>query len=206
MGRYIGPVCKLCRREGEKLFLKGDRCESPKCAISRRPFPPGKSAQSRKKISEYGMRLREKQRAKRFYGLSEDQFRKIYDKAVVKKGIKGENFLKSLELRFDNIIARSGLASSRKQARQLIKHGHFLVNGRNVNIPSYSLKVNDEVTIIENSTKVFEVAIELMAKKGQPKWLFFDENAKKVTVKEVPAREDIDVPVNEQLIVEFYSR
>lgn len=207
MGRYSGPVCKLCRREGERLLLKGSRCETPKCAMTKRAFPPGQAGVGRrKKLSEYGIRLREKQKARRFYGLSESQFKRIYDKAVAKKGIKGENFLKALESRFDNVIYRLELASSRRQARQLIKHGHFMVNGRLVDIPSYVMRENDKITIGDKSAKLFDVAIELLAKKTIPGWLSFDSNTKEATIVKVPIREDIDIPVNEQLIVEFYSR
>lgn len=206
MGRYIGPVCKLCRREGEKLYLKGDRCDSPKCGLTRRPYPPGKSGVVRKKISDYGIRLREKQKAKRFYGLTEKQFRITYSKATRKKGVKGELFLKALELRFDNAVYRIGLATTRMEARQLVRHGHFLVNGRKVDIPSYNLKVGDEIKIAEASASVFATKIELMGKRAIPAWLVFDAESKTAKVNAEPVREDIDAPVNEQLIVEFYSR
>ncbi|HAR62683.1 MAG: 30S ribosomal protein S4 [Candidatus Margulisiibacteriota bacterium] len=206
MGRYLGPVCKLCRREGEKLFLKGSRCESPKCSVVKRAFPPGKSAAVRKKQSEYGIRLREKQKAKRFYGLSEKQFKNMYDRAVLKKGIKGENFLRSLELRFDNVITRLGLASSHNQARTLIRHGHFMINNVKVDIPSYELKEKFVISINEKSKPQFLGALESISKKKLANWLAFDISKQEGIITKEPVRVEMDVPVNERLIVEYYSR
>lgn len=206
MGRYIGPVCKLCRREGEKLFLKGFRCDSPKCAMTKRAFPPGKSAIVRKKMSEYGIRLREKQKAKRYYGLSEKQFKNIYDKAVLKQGIKGENFLKDLELRFDNVLTRVGLAKSHSHARILIRHGHLMLNNSKVDIPSIRLNEKSVISIDSKSNNIFEESIAFIAKKRMPAWLTFDLVKKEALVVKEPERTEIDTPVNERLIVEFYSR
>lgn len=206
MGRVIGPVCKLCRREGEKLFLKGNRCDSTKCAMVKRAFPPGKSASVRKKMSEYGIRLREKQKAKRFYGLSEKQFKNTYDKAILKPGIKGENFLRALELRFDNVLTRLGLASSHNQARLLIRHGHLLVNDQKVDIPSFKLDEKSVIKVNSKSSKLFEVAIANLAKSRLPNWLSYDTSNNEAMIVKIPNRDEIDVPVNERLIVEFYSR
>lgn len=206
MGRYIGPVCKLCRREGEKLYLKGDRCDSPKCSLTRRPYAPGKSGVVRKKISDYGIRLREKQKMKRYYCLSEKQFRSTYDKATRKKGVKGELFLIALEMRLDNVVYRLGLATTRMESRQMVRHGHFLVNGKKVDIPSFKVKVGDELKFVADSSEKFAAKIELVGKRAVPAWLSFDAGSKIAKINSEPVRDDIDAPVNEQLIVEFYSR
>ena len=208
MARYTGSVCRLCRREGTKLFLKGDRCYSAKCAISKRPTPPGMHGQARaKKMSEYGMQLREKQKVRRTYGVLETQFRRTFDNADRMKGITGENLLKLLELRLDNVIYRLGIAKTRRMARQIIVHGHILVNGKKVDIPSYSVKVGDVITLRERSR---EQAAFKALREGTgvvtPKWLTFDAQNLTGTVAAMPAREDIDCPIEEHLIVELYSR
>lgn len=208
MARYTGPVCRLCRREGAKLYLKGDRCYTGKCAIDRRAYAPGQHGQGRKKVSEYGIQLREKQKAKRIYGILENQFRNYFEKAERQKGITGENLLRLLERRLDNAVFRLGLASSRVEARQLVRHGHFEVNGRRVNIPSYLLKVGDSVAVCEKSKespKLKELAENAQAKTA-PAWLEFDSNALAGRVVAIPSRDEIDVPVQEHLIVELYSR
>ncbi|WP_027625104.1 30S ribosomal protein S4 [Clostridium lundense] len=206
MARYTGAVCRLCRREGLKLFLKGDRCYTDKCAFSRRGYAPGQHGQSRKKLSNYGLQLREKQKARRIYGVLEGQFRTYYEKADRMRGITGENLLRLLELRLDNVAYRLGYGNSRKEARQLVTHGHFLVNGHKVDIPSYILSVNDVVTVCEKSraTEKFKTFAE--NPKTLPNWLTGNaENFEGKVVSE-PARADIDVPVNETLIVELYSK
>ena len=206
MARYTGAVCRLCRREGMKLFLKGDRCYTDKCAFTRRGYAPGQHGQARKKMSNYGLQLREKQKAKRIYGLLEGQFRISYEKAEKARGITGENLLKNLEMRLDNVVYRLGYGGSRSEARQLVTHGHFLVNGKKVNIPSYKLSVNDVITVSEKSraTEKFKVFAE--NPKTLPNWLVGNtENFEGKVVSE-PNRADIDVPVNETLIVELYSK
>lgn len=206
MARYTGAVCRLCRREGLKLFLKGDRCYTDKCAIARRGYAPGQHGQNRKKLSNYGLQLREKQKAKRIYGLLEKQFRMNYDRAERVKGITGENLLRLLEMRLDNVVYRLGYGSSRKEARQLVTHGHFLVNGKKVDIPSYQVAVNDVITVSEKSraSETFKVFAE--NPKTLPNWLTGNpENFEGKVISE-PARADIDVPVNETLIVELYSK
>jgi small subunit ribosomal protein S4 len=206
MARYTGAVCRLCRREGLKLFLKGDRCFTDKCAFARRGYAPGQHGQDRKKISNYGVQLREKQKAKRIYGILEGQFRTYYEKAEKVKGITGESLLKLLELRLDNVVYRLGYGDSRTQARQLVNHGHFLVNGHKVDIPSYKLSVNDVITVSEKSrgTEKFKTFAE--NPKTLPAWLNANvENFEGKVIAE-PNRSDIDVPVNETLIVELYSK
>jgi small subunit ribosomal protein S4 len=206
MARYTGAVCRLCRREGLKLFLKGDRCFTDKCAFARRGYAPGQHGQSRKKISNYGLQLREKQKAKRIYGILEGQFRGYYEKAEKVKGITGEQILKLLELRLDNVIYKLGYGDSRSQARQLLNHGHFLVNGHKVDIASYKVSVNDVITVSEKSrgTEKFKTFAE--NPKTLPAWLTADvENFQGKVIAE-PSRSDIDVPVNETLIVELYSK
>lgn len=218
MSRYTGPVCRLCRREtatsktGEKikLFLKGDRCLSRKCAVERRGTAPGQKTQGkgRQKISEYGRQLREKQKMRRYYGVIETQFESYFREAARVPGQTGKSFLQLLERRFDNVVYRLNLASSRKQARQIITHRHFRINGRMCNIPSYILKPGDVVTISERSQKspLLQSNIE-QAKAGRaPEWLAFDEQSLSAKMNAIPAREQIDTPVDEQLIVEFYSR
>ncbi len=208
MARYTGSVCRLCRREGIKLFLKGSRCETTKCAIEKRPYPPGQHGQGRKKFSEYGVQLREKQKVKRIYGLLEKQFRNYFYAADKKKGVTGENLLQKLELRMDNVIFRMGLASSRNAARQLVTHNHFTVNGKKVNIPSYILEQGDTIAPNPNKLKKAPVknAIESMEGKTLPDWLAFDVDSKQGVVRALPAREHVTMPIEEQLIVELYSR
>ncbi len=208
MARYTGSTCRLCRREGTKLYLKGDRCYSPKCALERRSYAPGIHGQNRKKLSEYGIQLREKQKARRIYGVLETQFRNYFARAERMKGITGENLLQLLERRLDNVVYRLGLASSRAEARQLIRHGHFRVNGRKVNIPSYLLRPGDVVEVAEKS-KESPKLIELMEKAAEqtpPPWLEYDKERAGGRVLSLPTREQIDVPVQEHLIVELYSK
>ena len=206
MSRYTDANCRLCRREGQKLILKGDRCYSSKCAIDRRGYAPGQHGQGRSKISDYGLQLREKQKAKRFYGLQETQFRNLFDKAARKTGITGENLLILLETRLDNVVFRLGFASSRKEARQLVNHGHFKVNGRKVNIPSYEVKAGDVITVKEKSTnspkfkEVKEMTITV------PSWMTVDVEKLEGKILSVPTRAEIDTPVAEHLIVELYSK
>lgn len=208
MARYTDSDCRLCRREGEKLFLKGERCYTNKCAISRRAYAPGQHGQAKKKLSEYGIQLREKQKARRFYGILESQFRKYFEMAVSKKGVTGENLLQILESRLDNVVYRLGLATSRPEARQLVLHGHFTVNGKRVNIPSYLIKAGDVVALAEKSrtspkTKsIFDIA----GGKVVPKWLDYSQDTFTGTVLNMPTREDIDLPIKEHLIVELYSK
>lgn len=206
MARYTGATCKLCRREGLKLNLKGDRCFTEKCAFARRSYAPGQHGQSRKKMSNYGLQLREKQKAKRLYGVLEKQFRLYYDKAEKQRGITGENLLRYLELRLDNVVYRLGYGNSRAEARQLVNHGHFLVNGKKVDIASYSVSLNDVISVSEKSraTEKFKVFNE--NPKTLPNWLEANQAAFEGKVLSLPAREDIDVPVNETLIVELYSK
>lgn len=208
MARYTDASCKLCRREGEKLYLKGERCTTNKCSISRRAYAPGQHGQNRKKLSEYGIQLREKQKARRYYGILESQFRKYFDMAVKKKGVTGENLLQILELRLDNVVYRMGLALSRPEARQLVRHGHFTVNGKKVNIPSYLVKLGDVVAVTDkskNSPKIKDNK-ELAAGKPSPKWLEYDVEEMTGKIVALPLREDIDLPIKESLIVELYSK
>lgn len=208
MARYTDANCRLCRREGQKLFLKGERCYSTKCAMEKRNYAPGQHGQSRKKLSEYGTQLREKQKAKRFYGLQETQFRNLFEKAAKKKGITGENMLILLETRLDNVVFRLGLASSRKEARQLINHGHFLVNGKKVNIPSYLVKKEDVIQLRDKSktVQVINDALGAVVRRGVPQWMSLDKDSLKGVISGMPAREDITIPIQEQLIVELYSK
>ncbi len=204
MARYTEAACRLCRREGEKLFLKGQRCYTGKCAIARRSFAPGQHGQGRKKVSEYGTQLREKQKTTRFYGVLEKQFHNTFEKASRMKGKSGENLLQMLELRLDNIVYRLGLASSRAEARQLVTHGHFTVNGKKVNIPSYITKANDVITVRESSRK--SPKFQDLANRSVPAWLSFNADALSGTVVQLPARADVDIEVKETLIVELYSK
>jgi small subunit ribosomal protein S4 len=204
MARYTAASCRLCRREGEKLFLKGQRCYTGKCAIARRSFAPGQHGQGRKKVSEYGVQLREKQKTRRFYGILERQFRKIYSTADSMRGKTGENLLKLLELRLDNVVYRMGFASSRAESRQLVNHGHFTVNGKKVDIPSVFLKAGDQVAVRESSRS--SVKFQNLAGRPIPKWLNFNADALTGTVEQIPAREDVDLEVKEHLIVELYSK
>ena len=206
MARYTDANCRLCRREGQKLFLKGDRCYSTKCAMERRGYAPGQHGQGRSKASDYALQLKEKKKTKRFYGLQETQFRNLFDKADRKSGITGENLLIMLETRLDNVVFRLGFASSRKEARQLVNHGHFTVNGKKVNIPSYTVKPGDVIKVKEKSTnspkfkEVKEMTITV------PEWVSVDVEKLEGKVLSVPTREQIDTPVAEHLIVELYSK
>lgn len=206
MARYTGPVCRLCRREGIKLFLKGDKCYSDKCAVSKRAYAPGQHGQSRKKLSNYGIQLREKQKARRIYGILETQFREYYEKADRKKGITGENLLKMLETRLDNVVFRMGFSGSRAEARQLVRHGHFTVNGKKVDIPSYQIRVGDVITVKDGSrsSEKFKGLADIA--KTTPQWLTVDMDKLEGKVMAEPKREDIDIPVQETLIVELYSK
>ncbi|HHV28230.1 30S ribosomal protein S4 [Acetivibrio mesophilus] len=208
MARYTDASCRLCRREGEKLYLKGERCTTNKCSVSRRGYAPGQHGQNKKKLSEYGLQLREKQKARRYYGVLESQFRKYFDMAVKKKGITGENLLQILELRLDNVVYRMGLAASRPEARQLVRHGHFNVNGKRVNIPSYLIKLGDVIALNEKSKSSPKMKDnkELAASKPSPQWLEYDAEEMSAKVVALPAREDIDLPLKESLIVELYSK
>jgi small subunit ribosomal protein S4 len=206
MARDLGPKCRVCRREGMKLFLKGERCLTEKCAIERRSYPPGEHGRGRIKQSEYLLQLREKQKARRYYGLLEKQFRNYYDKAARRSGITGENLLRLLETRLDNVVYRLGLAASRAQARQLVRHGHFLVNGRRVNIPSYQVKPGEVIQIRPGSPaeQVIRDATDLTASVAP--WLEADHEGLTGRVLKLPERGEIDTPVQEQLIVELYSK
>lgn len=208
MARYTGPSCKLCRREGKKLFLKGDRCLTSKCAVERRATVPGQHGAGRKTVKEYGLQLREKQTARRYYGVQEKQFKKYYVAADKQSGVAGENLLSLLERRFDNVVYRMGLASSRKEARQLIKHGHFQLNGKKADIPSIILKVGDTVTLKEKSrsSEKFKELAEQMAAVIAPKWLDVDVAAFSAKMIMIPERADVDFPFQEQLIIELYSK
>ena len=209
MARYRGSVCRLCRRERMKLYLKGDRCHSDKCAVTRREYPPGQHGQSRRtKHSDYGIQLREKQKAKRIYGVLERQFRNYFEKADKARGVTGENLLQYLERRLDNMVFRLGYASSRVQARQLVRHGHIQVNGRKVNIPSFLTKVGDEIGIKPSSQKlqIIKDSVETIVRSGIPAWLELDSDSYKGTVKAIPTREDLGGMIQDHLIVELYSK
>ena len=207
MARYTGPACKLCRREGKKLYLKGERCVSGKCALERRTSAPGQHGADAKKMREYGMQLREKQTTKRYYGVLEKQFRNLYEEAARKEGMTGENLLVLLERRLDNVVYRMGMAECRRDARQLVLHGHFTVNGKKVDIPSYLVKPGDVIELKEGSRSMdkFKGSLEANASRVVPKWLEMDKNNVAKVVAE-PAREDIDLPIEEHLIVELYSK
>jgi small subunit ribosomal protein S4 len=206
MSRYTDASCRLCRREGQKLFLKGERCYSVKCAMEKRSFPPGQHGQGRKKVSEYGVQLREKQKAKRFYGVHETQFRNLFDKAAKKRGITGETLLAMLETRMDNVVFRLGFASSRKEARQLVTHGHFTVNGKKLDIPSAAVSAGDVIKVKDKSMnspkfkEIREMAISV------PAWMSVDVEKLEGKIIAMPKREDIDTPIAEHLIVELYSK
>ncbi|HEV8718377.1 MAG TPA: 30S ribosomal protein S4 [Candidatus Binatia bacterium] len=208
MARYTGPVCRLCRREGIKLFLKGERCYTDKCAIERRSYPPGQHGQGRSKSTEYSLQLREKQKLKRIYGVLERQFRRVFALAESRRGITGENLLLLLESRLDNMIYRMGFAPSRSEARQLVRHGHFLVNQRRVTIPSYFMKSGDEIQVRESSRKVVRIqeSLELAQRRGVPEWLEVNKDAFAGRVRALPTRAELTLPINEQLIVELYSK
>jgi small subunit ribosomal protein S4 len=207
MARYRDAKCRLCRREGMKLFLKGARCFTDKCAIERRNYPPGQHGLNRGKLTPYGVQLREKQKAKRIYGLLESQFRGYFEFAERQKGATGENLLKLLELRLDNVVYRLGFAASRREARQMVAHGHFQVNGRKVTVPSYLVKIGEVIQLRPTSKQVPRVDDNLNAGRGQiPPWLEVEPEARRGTVRSVPLRDDIQIQVSEQLIVELYSK
>ena len=208
MARYTGPSCKLCRREGKKLFLKGDRCLTDKCAVARRTTVPGQHGAGRKTVKEYGMQLREKQTARRYYGVQEKQFVNYYEMADKKEGIAGENLLTILECRLDNIVYRMGLASSRKEARQFVRHAHFTLNGKKVDIPSIICKPGDVIALKDKSkaSDKFKGLAELMETAVVPAWLVVDKENLSAKVAQLPKREDIDFPFEEQLIIELYSK
>ncbi len=208
MARYLGSACRLCRREGTKLFLKGDRCFSEKCAIERRAYPPGVHGQGRTRFSDYGVQLREKQKVKRMYGLLEKQFRRTFDRASGMKGQAGENLLMLLERRLDNVVFRLGFATSRNEARQLVKHGHFTINGKKVMSPSMLVREGWKIGLRDRSKKVARITAALEALEGRslPQWLEIEKAESQGLVKQMPQREDITLPIDEQLIVELYSR
>lgn len=208
MARYTDAVCRLCRREGQKLFLKGDRCYTDKCAVTRRAYAPGQHGQGRTRASEYGSQLREKQKVKRYYGVLEKQFEGYFEIASNRQGKAGENLLSILESRLDNVIYRLGFAMSRAEARQLVRHGHFTVNGQKVNIPSFIVKPGMVISLKENSRSLDKLKANIEANmfRQPPKWLEYDANTLTAKVLAAPAREDIDLPIEEQLIVELYSK
>ena len=208
MARYRASVCRLCRREGLKLFLKGERCYTDKCAIERRNYPPGQHGQGRVKFSEYSLQLREKQKLKRMYRLLEGQFRRLFEKAENIKGITGETLMILLERRLDNMVYRLGFANSRAEARQLVRHGHFLVNDRKIDIPSALVKAGDVVTVRERSRKIVRIqeALELSQRRGVPEWLEVDRPNFTGRIRALPARTDLTMPINEKLVVELYSK
>ena len=208
MARYTGPACRLCRREGKKLFLKGERCMTGKCALERRHTAPGQHGAANKVLKEYGMQLREKQTARRYYGVLEGQFKKYFEMAETKEGVTGENLLSILECRFDNVVYRMGMASSRREARQLVLHAHFRLNGKKANIPSIILKVGDVISVREESRKSAKIKelLEGLSAQTAPKWLEVDKDNAVAKVVALPKREDIDFPFEEQLIVELYSK
>jgi small subunit ribosomal protein S4 len=206
MARHTGAVCRLCRREGTKLFLKGERCYTGKCAVDRRGYPPGQHGQGRKRVSEYALHLREKQKARRTYGVLERQFRRYYDLAARRRGITGENLLQLLETRLDNVVYRLGFASSRPEARQLVLHGHFSVNGRKVTVPSYQVRPGDVVAIREGSRNLDKFKANLEVGRTTPPWMTLDLEKMEGEILSLPTRDQIDVPVQEHLIVEYYSR
>ncbi len=208
MARYTGPVCRLCRREDLKLFLKGDRCYTDKCAFERRAYPPGQHGQGRKKRSDYGEQLREKQKVKRMYCLAEKQFKGYYRAGSRAKGVTGENLLMLLERRLDNLVYRLGFASTRSEARQLVRHRHFLRNGRICNIPSAILRPGDTITVKDKSQKIAKIteAMAAVERRGVPTWLELDKEGFKGMMKDMPIREELSMPIREQLIVELYSK
>ena len=211
MARYTEAVCKLCRREGEKLYLKGEKCYTDKCPVSRRPYAPGlhgKKGQFRRKVSDYGLQLREKQKARRIYGVLEAQFRRYFEQAERQSGVTGTNLLRMLEQRLDNVVYRLGLAASRNQARQQVLHGHIEVNGRKVNIPSYQVQPGDVIAVRERSRRLaeFRDLPQILEQRGVPEWLSLDPARLTGRVVSLPPREAIDIPLREELIVEFYSR
>ena len=206
MSRYTGPACKICRREGLKLFSKGERCFTEKCEVEKRNYPPGVHVETRGKITEYGIRLREKQKVKRMYGLTENQFKRFFTMAEKAKGITGTNLLIFLERRLDNMVFRLGFAVSRSEARQIVSHGHVTVNGKTVDIPSYLIKEGNEIGIRHKNLPSVQNALESVVRRGLPSWLELDKDEMKGMVRLLPTREDITVPIKEQFIVEYYSR
>lgn len=208
MARFSGSVCRLCRRENQKLFLKGDRCYTDKCSFERRGYPPGQHGQGRIKFSEYGLQLREKQKIKRIYGLFERQFRNLFEDADRRKGVTGTNLLSMLERRLDNVVYRSGFANSRAEARILVRHGHLTVNGRSVNIPSFLLKKGDSIEVHEKSRGMARIggALESVKRREIPQWLELDSASMKARVRDLPSRDDITAPMEERLVVELYSK
>lgn len=208
MARYTGAKCRICRREGSKLFLKGDRCYTDKCAFDRRAYAPGDHGRARKKPSDYALQLREKQKVRKMYGILEGQFRRYFKTADSKSGVTGTNLLMLLETRVDNVVYRLGFANSRTQARQFVRHGHFVLNGRRISVPSIQMRAGDVLEVREPSKKslVIQEAQEVVARRGLPAWLEVDAKTMKGTVKALPAREDVTFPINEQLIVELYSK
>ncbi len=208
MARTLGPVCRLCRREGAKLFLKGDRCYTEKCAVDRRAYPPGQHGQARPRVSNYGAQLREKQKVKRMYGMMERQFSGTVDRATRMKGRSGENLLQLLERRLDNVVFRMGFATSRAEARQLVRHGHFQVNGRKATTPSFLVRPGHVITLRESSREIARIvgALDTLEGRSLPGWLEIDKGSFQGIVKALPSREDITLPIEEQLIVELYSR
>ena len=208
MSRYKDEQCRICRREGQKLFLKGSRCYTDKCSVTRRNYAPGEHGQGKKKLSEYGTQLREKQKTKSFYGVGEKQFRKYFQMAENKKGITGENLLQILESRLDNVVYRAGFGTSRAQARQFVNHGHFEVNGKKVDIPSYLVKAGDVIAVreIKKDHKTIKENMEVNSSKPVPEWLEMNSEKLQVKVVRLASREDVDIPVEEHLIVELYSK
>jgi len=206
LSRYVGPSCRLCRREAIKLFLKGERCFTEKCAIEKRNYPPGVHVDVRGKFLEYGLRLREKQKVRKIYGLSEKQFKRFFTMAERKTGITGANFLVLLERRLDNMVFRLGFATSRKEARQIVSHNHILVNGKKVNTPSFLVKEGDVISVKHKDLPSVQNALESVVRRGIPSWIELDKEEAKGVIKLLPTREDITMPIREQLIVEYYSR
>ena len=208
MARYTEAVCRHCRREGLKLFLKGERCYTDKCAIERRNYPPGEHGQARPKFSEYSIQLREKQKLRRIYGVLEDQFRRYFQQADRTRGVTGETLLQLLERRLDNVVYRLGFSTSRSEARQLVRHGHFRVNGRKVDIPSFSVRAGDQISVRERSRTVARIveSLELAQRRGVPEWLEIQPESFTGIVKALPSRADMTMPINEKLVVELYSK
>jgi small subunit ribosomal protein S4 len=209
MARYIGPVCRLCRREDMKLFLKGERCYTDKCGYERRSYPPGQHGQNRRrKRSDYGEQLREKQKVKRIYGIAERQFRGYYYKAIRSQGVSGHVLIQLLERRFDNVVYRMGFASDHAEARQLVRHGHFTVNGKKINIPSYLVRAKDVIQVRESSQKMARIneALAAVDRRGVPQWIQMDKENFRGAIAQMPSREDVTLPIREQLIIELYSK
>jgi len=208
MARYNGAVCRICRRENQKLFLKGDRCFTEKCSYERRSYPPGQHGLGRIKFSEYGIQLREKQKIKRMYGLMEKQFRNLFERAVRQKGVTGSNMISMLEKRLDNVVYRAGFANSRTEARQLVRHKHFTVNGEKVDVPSFRISQGDVIGLREKSQNVTRIlgALEAVKRREIPQWITLDHTAKTATIKDLPTRDDVTLPMEERLVVELYSK